>query len=99
MWVHPRNLQLLDISKKSTKQSGTSSSKISKNSSLLNPGVSATNPPNKSSNSECLVVCFPLPKAFDISLVSKLNNGFNAFNKLLPTICKINKGVSSERFR
>ena len=47
-----------------------------------NPGVSATNPPSISNNSVCLVVCFPLFKASDISSVFKFKFLFNLFNKV-----------------
>ena len=40
------------------------------------PGVSATKPPNSSKASVCLVVCFPLFKALDISFVLRFSLGF-----------------------
>ena len=50
------------------------------------PGVSATKPSSTSNNSTCLVVCLPLPKAFDISPVFKFKSSFSLFNKEdLPT--------------
>ena len=45
------------------------------------PGVSAINEFLYGKNSTCLVVCFPLPKASDISLVSKFKLISNLFNK------------------
>ena len=52
----------------------------------LNPGVSAINPLFTSNNSTNLVVCFPLPKAYDISFTSKFKFSSNKFKiVLLPT--------------
>ena len=53
----------------------------------LNPGVSTTKELHTSYNSVCLVVCLPLPKAIDISLVLSsrlLSSVFNRVDLPLP---------------
>ena len=72
-----------------------SSSLNSKKSSAENPGVSNTFPLLSSNKLTTLVVCFPLPKASDISPVSSFNSGFNLFsNVLFPApVCPVNTVV------
>ena len=56
---------------------------ISDKSIAENPGVSTTKPPSILYNSTCLVVCFPLPNALEISPVSKLRVLSNLLIKVL----------------